>query len=107
MDYRITDIKLVDVYLRPDGQYLDGHFCIELSCEIFETTEIDRINDVNLDEEHPVKLDELPTLTLVRCTGESLWELAKEYHSSVDKISALNDTEQDINGRMLLIPKSI
>lgn len=106
-EYRIAEANLADVYIRPDGQYIDGHFCLEVSCEIYSTTVIDRISAVILDEELPIDTSELPALSLVRCTGESLWELAKEYHSTVEKICTLNDTEQDIKGRMLLIPKSI
>ena len=48
-----------------------------------------------------------PTVTLVRVERENLWELAKTYHSSVEQIRAMNDLEEEISGRLLLIPKAL
>ena len=47
----------------------------------------------------------LPSVTLVRTEGESLWQLAKQYHSSVESITALNDLSAQQPGEMLLIPR--
>ena len=106
-DYRISGVRLTEQYLRPDGQYLDAHFSLEISCVIYETVEIDKIISIELDENEPLDYEKFPTLNLVRCDGESLWELAKQYHSSVEKISASNSLEAELSGRMILIPKSI
>ena len=47
----------------------------------------------------------IPSVTLVRTEGESLWQLAKQYHSSVESITALNDLSAHQPGEMLLIPR--
>ena len=51
--------------------------------------------------------DAYPTVTLVRVERESLWELAKTYHSSVEQIRAMNELDEDFSGRLLLIPKAL
>ncbi len=106
-EYRINNLRLTEQYLRPDGQYIDAHFSLELACTVYENFEIDKIVSVQLDEESGFALEKLPTVNLVRCSGESVWELAKKYHSSEEKIAAYNELGDDINGRMLLIPKCI
>ncbi len=106
-DYKISSVRLTEQYLRPDGQYLDAHFSMEITCMIYETVEMDKIISVELDEQELLDFEKFPTLTLVRCDGESLWELAKQYHSSVDKISSYNSLDGELKGRMVLIPKSI
>lgn len=49
----------------------------------------------------------LPALFLVRQDGESLWELAKRYHSTVERIEALNPEESRGSGRMLMIARTV
>ena len=63
------------------------------------------LESAELDEEHPFDLSSLPAVTLVRVEGESLWELARSYHSSTDAVTALNDAEER-EGKMLLIPRA-
>ena len=41
------------------------------------------------------------------CPDSKMWELAKEYHSSVEKISAANPTEDADSAGLLLIPKCV
>lgn len=106
-EFRIKSPKLTDVYLRPDGQYLDAHLSLELVSLNYTSVEIDKVVSVVLDEDKPAQLDKYPALTLVRCTGESLWDLAKTYHSSTERIAAVNDIDTELYGRMILIPKGI
>ena len=47
-----------------------------------------------------------PSVTLVRMEGESLWQLAKSYHSSEEAIIGLNGADCAENGALLLIPKT-
>ena len=61
---------------------------------------------MSLDETQSFDLSSFPSLTMVRVEGESLWELAKRYHSSVEAIEAFQ-TEADQMSGMLLIPKSV
>ena len=72
----------------------------KLDWERRSESRISSVTGVTLDEEKAWDLSQLPALSLVRREGESLWELAKEYRSSVEAISAYN-SEDD---KLLLIP---
>ena len=104
---RLCSARLSDVYLRPDGQFIDGHISAEIGCLVCTGIEIRKVGAVSLDEEAAFDLSAYPTVTLVRVERESLWELAKTYHSSVEQIRAMNQLEEDLSGRLLLIPKAL
>lgn len=104
---RLCSARLSDVYLRPDGQYIDGHISAEISCLACASIELKKVGAVSLDEESAYDLSGYPTVTLVKVERESLWELAKTYHSSVEQIRSMNELEEEISGRLLLIPKAL
>lgn len=104
---RLCSARLCDVYLRPDGQFIDGHISAEISCLVCGSIEVRKVGAVSLDEDSAYDLNTYPTVTLVRVERESLWELAKTYHSSVEQIRAMNELEEEISGRLLLIPKAL
>lgn len=104
---RLCSDRLCDVYLRPDGQFIDGHISAEISCLVCGSIEVRKVGAVSLDEDSAYDLSTYPTVTLVRVERESLWELAKTYHSSVEQIRAMNELEEEISGRLLLIPKAL
>lgn len=101
---RIIASRLTGLYLRPNGGEIDGRINAELYCHSCRSTEITRLSAVALSEEETVDWAALPTVTLVRSDGESLWELAKRYHSCESSIAAMNPDNTD---SMLLIPKEI
>ena len=80
---------------------------VELSYLVCTNVELSKVGAVSLDDEAPFDMSQYPTLTMVKAQGESLWDLAKQYHSSIDRISAMNDMEGELRGKMLLIPKSV
>ena len=104
---RLLGSRLTDVYLRPDCQFIDGHISVELSYLVCGSVELKKVGSVSLDDEAQFDMREYPTVTMVRAEGESLWELAKTYHSSVEKIGEMNELEGEPKGRMLLIPKTV
>lgn len=104
---KICSVRLTDVYLRPDGQFIDGHISAEFECMVNDVVEFKKLSSVELDEEAAFDTDKYPTVTLVRVENESLWELAKTYHSSVEDIKAMNELDEDISGKLLLIPKAL
>jgi hypothetical protein len=63
-----------------------------------ETLEV--LSGLELDEDAARDCEKLPALSLVLTKGESFWELAKEYHSSVEAIAACNPEPDE----MLMIP---
>ena len=102
---RLLGFRLSDVYLRPDGRAIDCHITVDVSYQSSASMELARVVAVGLDEEAMYDQMELPTVTLVRTDQETLWELAKRYHSSIEGISAMNDLSDGISGKLLLIPK--
>ena len=102
---RLISSRLSDVYLRPDGSAIDCHLSVDVSYQSSASMELARVASVNLDEEAAYDLSELPTVTLVRTDQETLWELAKRYHSSIESISSMNDLSDGVGGKLLLIPK--
>lgn len=104
---RINASRLSDVYLRPDGQFVDGHIAVDLSYLVCGSVELKKVGAVSLNEEAAYDLRKYPTVTLVRAENESLWELAKNYHSSIEQIKAMNELGDDISGALLLIPKAM
>ena len=102
---RILGGRLGDCDLRPDGTGLDCALCYELSYQSTRDRQILAVSGVSLDEENAYRVSELPSLSLVRVDQESLWELAKAYHSSVAAIEALNPTEGQLQGKLLLIAR--
>jgi hypothetical protein len=104
---RINGSRLSDLYLRPDGQFIDGHLSVDLSYLVCSNIEIKQVSSVKLDEEGCFELSRYPSVTLVKAENESLWELAKTYHSSIEQIKAYNELEESIEGKLLLIPKAV
>ena len=104
---RLINVYLADVYLRPDGAYIDSHIVIELSYLYAQKKEVSCVAALTLDEETPYDFSAFPTVTLVRPEKEDIWELAKTYHSSVEQILAVNQFTEDGERKMLLIPKSV
>ena len=74
---------------------------------VSDSVEFKKVGTVELDEESAFDTGEYPTVTLVKVQNESLWELAKTYHSSIEQIRAMNELEEDITGKLLLIPKAL
>lgn len=105
-ELRILHTGPVQTSARADGEYVDCSVTLELDCLSCERAELQFVDGVVLDEERAYLQESLPTLTLVRRGDQSLWSLAKKYHSSEEKIRELNE-EAETTTRMLLIPKCI
>ena len=103
---RILDVRVTQLSARPDGENADCSLTLEFGCLACEKTELRNVEGVILDEDASYVQASLPTLTLVRAGGESLWTLARRYHSSVEKIRECNE-DADNTTRMLLIPKCL
>ena len=101
---RLIDYGICSSIIRPIETIIDAQITVEFSCYSCNLAEYSKINVIELDEEHKYKSDEYPSITLVKYEGENLWDLAKCYHSSVDKILALNNIEQ-IDDKFVIIQK--
>jgi len=104
---RIIAAQLTDVYIRPDGAFIDIHAAVDIKYQYTGEIDILCVTGVDLDEENTYDFASFPAVYLVRAEEESLWTLAKKYHSSVEKICASNHVGDGTQGKLLLIPRSI
>ena len=72
----------------------------ELLAEQQSKEQLDAVSSVELREDAAWNPSETPSLSLVFSHGENLWELAKEYRSTIEAISSCNPE----GGNPLLIP---
>jgi len=82
---------------------------VPLEVTVFETTTqvCSFISGITIDENEPVDNPELPSLVIARVAqSDSLWTLAKRYHSTRELIAAANELEEgtELPG-VLVIPK--
>lgn len=103
---RLLQAMLTDSYFRPDGRQLSARATVEMLIAENRCKDCIAVVGAELNEDDPCEFSALPALYAVRVEEESLWELARTYHSSPEKISALNDVDGVLQGRLLLIPKS-
>lgn len=104
---RLMGARISDMSVKPEGEAIESHLNIEMSYQTINTRELCKVTEMELDEEKEYDLTKFPSLFMVKQDGESLWELAKSYHSSVESIENYNAaTEGEMQG-LLLIPREI
>ena len=82
---------------------LDVRVPVELYAMAVSEDEITFVDSISVEEKASQQGKEIPSLVLVRAeAGTDLWMLAKQYHSTVDAIRAVNDGREE---GLLLIPK--
>lgn len=104
---RISEYRISDMFARPEGQSVDLRICVEVTYLDCVNVTLDKIGSVELNEQEKYDLRNYPSVHLVRVEEESLWELAKQYHSNIEKIKEVNQIEEITKGSFLLIPKAI
>lgn len=106
-DARILSLTWKRCLLQSEGEGVQCNLEAELRWQMLGERTLQALSGAALDEEHPIDRGSLPAITLVRVQGESLWELARRYHSSVEAIEAANPAPADeAAGEMLLIPRA-
>jgi len=104
---RIDYTRISDINLKPDGKLIECRISIEASCREQKDIEFSSLSALELREEEAYDCTLFPSLSLVRVENETLWELAKAYHSSIESIAAMNTDIEQLHGKLLLIPKSV
>ena len=82
--------QMVRFDLESDGREITFRPEAEILWEKETEKELPTITLLSLDDENPMRLSDLPDLSLVRREGESYWDLAKSYRSSEDLIRSCN-----------------
>lgn len=104
----VTQLRLSALELKAEGEKALCRAEIAVNCLNCQRGAVRAVSAVELREETPFAVEDFPSLTLVRVEGESLWELAKLYHSSVAAIADMNELgDAPLSGRLLMIPKQI
>ena len=93
-------VRLQSCEASMEGGKLKLNGSAEVLLEQETKDQIEAVSAVELNEDAEWNPAELPALSLVFPANESLWELAKEYRSSVEAIKACNPE----GSKMLLIP---
>ena len=104
---RLLSMRLADSYFRPEQRQLSVRAGVEFTIENHGENAFSSVIGVTLDESSPYNFAAFPTITAVRAEEEGLWELARKYHSSPERILAMNEVDGEPRGKLLLIPKSI
>ena len=105
-ELHILHIRALRVDARAEGETVNCSVTLIVCYCVTEKRELSMVDGVILNEEAVYIQESLPTLTLVRAEGESLWTLAKRYHSSEEMILKMNENIENAK-HMLLIPKCI
>ena len=103
MDVSGVSFTLKDFAVRQNGGSFNVRISVEGEGQEIKQTQIRRITALNLDEERAYDLSAYPSLTAVWAETESIWELAKYYHSSPEAILALNE---ELPHRPVFVPKT-
>lgn len=101
----ISQVHLSDLYGGCSGTELEFRLNVEWETITEEALVLNPLVCIELDDENPLPPRE-SSLTVTRWQGD-LWELAREYKSTVQQIRMYNDIEGDDvpTERMLLIPR--
>lgn len=86
-----------------DGESFVLRAAAEGEGRLVRTCHLDRVSSIRLDEELLIDRSCYPSLTAVWAETESIWELAKAYHSAPEAILSLN--ENPVN-RPIFVPKT-
>jgi len=104
---RLLSVRAADLYSVSNGN--EAVIRVTLEADLREEREVrlEMLTSIETDEEHPYCLVR-PLITAVRRKG-SLWEIAREFGSTVELIRQYNQVEEDeVSDQMLLlIPKQI
>lgn len=95
--------RIEDCQVNTDGKQLVVQMRVNAVGQKLEPVVIKRADTLFLNEEQCFDCSAYPSLTAVWAETESIWELAKCYHSSPEAIKSMN---QELSGLPLFIPKT-
>ena len=102
-DFSADSFFLSECKINQENSQLNVHIGAESPGLMRRQISLSRVDTLVLDEENDCDLLSYPSLTAVWAQTESVWEMAKQYHSSPEAICAMN---QDLSNRPIFIPKA-
>ena len=103
----VPAISLQSISYRPDGSGIFVRVNLSAAWSINRVHTQRAVAALIMDDAAPLDLTSFPDLTVVRPNGESLWQLAQNYHSSPEAIQKLNDALELSADTMLFIPRVV
>lgn len=101
----VPTVRLQELSYRSEGGALRVRVNLTAGWSVSQAQTQRAVEALILDETAPLDLAAFPDLTVVRANGESLWQLARSYHSSQEAIQRLNDSLELSGDTMLFIPR--
>lgn len=84
-------------------------FVVSADTRVVKTSAVSVITDVALDEEARIDKSQQPSITIYFAqAGDSLWDIAKRYHTTIEEIASVNKVDpfsELAAAQQLLIPK--
>lgn len=105
--YAMPTITLQSISYRPEGSALFVRVNLTAAWSMYRAKTERAVAALILDEAAPLDLASFPDLTVVHPNGESLWQLARSYHSSQEAIQKMNDALELSADTMLFIPRVV
>lgn len=98
------DMETVQVLAEPGNGGIKLKSEMELKGRLSKMQQVSMITELDLGQELP-RDSAQPSLILLRCGKDSLWDIAKRTGSTVEKIAAANELEGEcMPGQLLLVP---
>ena len=97
-----------EAYATPAAGGIEARLPLRLKISALLEKQLAVVRDVTVDTEHPINGEGAPSVVLrPLMAGEQLWDVAKQYHTTVSDLMHANELEDGevVGGRMLLIPK--
>lgn len=101
----LSQARLLSYEVRTEQNRISFSAEIQFDFDTFDYAELCAISSILLDTDNAYSLAGLPALTLTRQKNESVWELAKRYHTSVAAIEEMSG-KYELPPHILLIPRS-
>ena len=101
----LSQARLLSYEVRTEQNRISFSAEIQFDFDTFDYAELCAISSILLDTDNAYSLTGLPALTLTRQKNESVWELAKRYHTSVAAIEEMSG-KYELPPHILLIPRS-
>lgn len=102
----LCDVTHVSYNITTSGE-VEARMIVSADANVFKTSNVDIVTDV---EALPLESTDDSSIILYYVQkNDSLWEIAKRYHTKISKVQDVNHLEEDAaltSGMQLLIPKS-
>jgi len=98
-----------ELFVSPTAGGMEVRFTLEVNCLVMEELPINMVASASVGEARERGEGESPSMILrLAIPGESLWDIAKSYATTMEEIVQANDLEHDElpYGKMLLIPRT-